>query len=209
MKTIFLACITLLSAVSLISFAQKDVSAYEVIYEYTEALNNNIKIDDNIEMVIIDSNGDTAKSNIKRKVDKNLFDLTFKIVTLGTDSSATVKLDYSNSGQRIQTHLKMPDKLVWKSSKWYSYSGPNVKIIPEIFYTMIKIDSFKTILGYSCQQFSIIEMESKNRFDVWLTRELPNTLMPGAGYKPFPGAVLEMDFPDRKAQFIAREIKRI
>jgi hypothetical protein len=209
LKFKYLFYIILVWVISILSFSKQNSISYEIIYDYKEAINSNVSIDDNIEMIMVDGDGDTTRSNIKNKIDKNLFDITFQIITCGNDGGSVVKIDYSNSSNGLQMELKTPDKLVLQNNKWYSYSGNHVKAIPEIFYYAVESDSFKVILGYRCQKFSITETESGNKFDVWATKDLPNTLMPGAGYKPFPGAVLEMDFPERKAKFIAQKIKTL
>ncbi len=209
MKTKYLMYLIFTLTLFTFSFSKKYCLSYEIAYEYKEALNNNVRVDENIEMIMVDGNGDTTRSNIKNKIAKNIFDITFQIITCGNDSGSIVKIDYSNPINGLQMEVKTPDKLVLQNNKWYSYSGNHVKVIPEIFYHAVETDSFKVILGYSCQKYSITETESRNKFDVWVTKDLPNTLMPGAGYKPFAGAVLEMDFPERKAKFIAQKIKTI
>ena len=192
-----------------LSFILSEEAKFEIIYEYKNSSNTKIKIDDSIEMVLIDGNRDTSRSKIKMKLNKDLFDFSFKIICVGNEESSLIKMESSSANNGIEINAKTPDSLVFKNKKWFSYSGSKVKEVPIVNSTIKKSGIFKTILGYNCQKYIVWDEGNENLYEVWVCEELPHTLMPGAGYKPFNGAILEVYFPDNGGHFFAKKISKL
>lgn len=191
------------------SFNCDDKTNYEIIYEYQQGMGLDVKVPDSIEMVRIDENGDSIRSKIKMKLDKDLFNFSLKIICTGNKESSLIRLENSSENNGIQTNTKTPDSLIFKNKKWFSYSESKVKEVPIINSKIKKTGLFKIILDYRCEKNIVWDEGNENPYEVWVCDELPNTLMPGAGYKPLDGAILEVYFPDKKSHFIAKKITKL
>jgi GLPGLI family protein len=168
--------------------------------------------DDSLEMVMIDGNGDTTRKKIlnnKKWDNRQFFPFSVNITSTGNNNSAVIKFNNNEIAGNILPQIDFPDKIVFNKNRWYAHKDNRIRELPDIKVTMSSTDSIKNILGYRCRKYNVKEPVGGQQFYVWVCKDLPITLMPGGGYHPFPGAVLEMVYPERGARFIATSITKI
>lgn len=120
------------------------------------------------------------------------FSIKYK-VNCFKDSSVLVLSDEekSNDPNTDPVTIKMPEKIIFKKNKWYKPNEAN-KPIPFIKEKVIKTNLTCLILGYTCYKYISTNTETKNVSEVWICPKLPNNIMPAAGCKPLPGAILKI-----------------
>lgn len=209
MKRGYLLICLLLVLITLAFKHQKKDNTYQVVYIYCAAVPNNVAVADSIEMVMINGNGDTSRSKVPNRLNPSLFEINFQITVIGNNDSSIITVNKRNVSADISVNVNTPEKLIFRKNKWYTYKNNKVMEMPEILHSYSATDTYKIISGYKCRKYMVKELERNQAFEVWLTKELPSTLMPGAGYKPFPGAVLEMYFPDGEARFKVHSITKL
>ena len=124
-------------------------------------------------------------------------------------AGGVIKFNNNEIAGNILPQIDFPDKIVFNKNRWYAHKDNRIRELPDIKVTMSSTDSIKNILGYRCRKYNVKEPVGGQQFYVWVCKDLPITLMPGGGYHPFPGAVLEMVYPERGARFIATSITKI
>lgn len=174
---------------------------YTVEYIYKQPMPNEVKVADSIELITIDNNGNESKLKIANA--NNSFnlnqELAFAIYVKGDSKQATLTFHTEGSEK----------KLIFNSGIWHSVINDEAVEIPNSNIKVQETTSYKTIAGYLCKKYMVKDFTGVQDFEVWVTDKLPNSLMPGGGFKPFPGAVLEMYFPAKHAGFVAQKITKL
>ncbi|MEJ7626089.1 MAG: hypothetical protein WKF35_04430 [Ferruginibacter sp.] len=188
---------------------QKKNISYEIVYDYKSSIYTNVLVSDSIELLVINGDGDTAKSKILNQGSQEKYKFSLQIIVSGNDDSSAITYAKNDESSDILIEVNSPDKLIYKKNKWYSYKKHKIVELSQIRYSSISTNLYKTISGYKCRKYLINVINGNNDFEIWITNQLPSTLMPGGGYKPFPGAVLEMFFPDSGESFKALKVRKL
>lgn len=208
MKTILLISIVGISSLllALTRPESNNNNTFQISYSYTENLAENVHTDKYIELITINANGDTMRKKVPNAGFIKRLKFNLEINARGNNDSSIL---YINPAKGSSQNIHAPDKLVFKRNKWFGYKNNVKEEIKLIETALIETDEYKIILGYRCRKFTVREIKNDLVFEVWVTPQLPSTLIPGAGFKPFPGAVLEMNFPARQSHFIATAITKL
>ncbi len=197
----------LLAGLAFFDNVQAQKSFFRIEYNYSGTLSGNVKLQDSINFISINENGIKSETKIKNNFNKSSADFSLRYIVKADDKQAIIYLDEKMGGPYMKVHT--PSKLIFQHNQWYSLKNGIKTAIPfengSFKYTL----EHKTILGYDCIKVNGITGEDSQESILWICPQLPVTLMPGAGFRPMKGAILEQFFPATGAIFIATKIEKL
>ncbi|MDB5202372.1 MAG: hypothetical protein JWQ27_1781 [Ferruginibacter sp.] len=198
-------CLSLLisGAFSLTAASQDPEKKFRVNYSFI-SYPSAIAEEDSIKFILIDKNGDTTVSKIRNSgLSKyNTSTIQFDYRVTGSKTTAEIQLDRSSGG-------KIPDKVFYKKGEWYSTSENGIKQIPLQHLQLTYLKTVKMILGHSCERAVGTIIETNQAVELFVCKGLPATIMPGGGFQPLTGAILEMNIPESNMSFHATKIAEV
>ena len=152
-----------------------------------KVVTGNINIPDSIQLSI---NGylNPKKEAFQKSFTNGKISLYYDVK--GNADSSIINMGDKTLPQNV--NIKTPDLFYYKMGKWTVNKNGVITDVPYHDVVYKKQQSEKTILGYQCASFLIVDNALQNSVgEMWVANDLPNTLMPFAGYHLQSGAVLE------------------
>lgn len=188
--------------------------SYLVTFQSEMSIELPVLADNAVNFVQLDKNGDTLSAE-KTQINVSPF---FKFIQIGflshckaRTNSSVIYFDNFTSSNNFYNNGSYPDSIVLKDDRWKSYKSNNSNFIEFNDASFTKTHKKKYILGFECEQYSNIgniSLDTTNTF-VWVTTELPRSIIPVAGLRPMVGAILEYENLSSKAHLIATNITSI
>ncbi len=124
----------------------------------------------------------------------------------GDRQTASLK-QYSSFKQWNDLSNLKPLKMIYRDRQWYHEVGGSEKMIPFKKTVYKETSETKWIHGYACTKFTIDISNDVDTWEAWVNTSLPNTLMPVAGFKSLPGAILKLSNSSGSIRFMAQSIE--
>jgi hypothetical protein len=96
----------------------------------------------------------------------------------------------NNSPRGLDIHT--PDTLRYCNNKWTSVSRSKSKALPDKKVIVEKTKEHKVILGYLCDKFLVKDINTGEKYIIWASHLLPETLNPVTGLTSFKYGILEV-----------------
>ncbi len=177
---------------------------YKITFDCSLSNIQPIKVPDSITMV---RNGDSIKIpwSASSKIKLNTKLMVIEVVA--NDKKSTIKVIDKSSGWGDDSYKKMPDSLVYQSTKWLAFTKGKIKKIPFEKEEYLFAKDIKTILGYRCSKVITLNYKGEKEMESWVTEKLPSTIMPYSGSKPMKGAIMESRNVRTGISYVATNIK--
>ena len=182
--------------------------AQDIVVTYENFISLNHQLERNPSLKII-NNGDTVSNNFSFPEGLELTTFLSRFEVKGNPSTATIfrAKETSNSWKNSED---VPDSTKLAFGRWFSYkNGIETELWPEKM-ELESTGDFKTILGFKCQKFiGKSKVDPAILDEIWVTSELPRTLVPNYSISTEYGAVLEGKFNRSGISFKATNIKML
>ena len=142
--------------------------------------------------VITNKNGIPEKSEDSMSLNQIGKFISFSgYITMYASSKSSYSLLNFNE---ISNNMKIntPDTLFYEKQQWSSVKDGVKTNLPLTIISYSKTDEHKTILGYDCIKFNACNNLNKESYEIWASKDLPETLLPITGLKEFKYGVLAM-----------------
>jgi|GEM_PF-6806306 len=144
---------------------------------------------------IVSGSNDTTISNFSIPDSIDIVQTISKFKVAGDSKSATIyKPFYVSNGWR-NFEKNSFDSVQYLSSSWRLFKNGKSHDLLSNNIQFIETSEQKIILGYICKKIIAVQSDKNTTYELWVTAELPKTLMPVRDLSPTFGAVLLCTVP--------------
>ena len=165
----------------------------------------NISIPDSVQMSV-NEYPNLQKESFQKSFIKGKVSLYYEVK--GNADSSVINMVNKTLPQHV--NINTPDLFYYTRGKWFV--NKNGKVADVAYYNVVykKQTTAKNILGYQCTNVLIVDQVMQDTLgEMWVSRDLPPTIMPFAGYQLQSGAVLEFSNYSTGIKAIAVDIAKM
>lgn len=161
-------------------------------YECTISLKTPLKKDGKLK--VVSNFGDTTVTDYSLPTTIDVLHIISKFKVLSTSNSTTIYAPFEISKSWKNSEKIIVDSVKLISNSWYSYKdGTSIRIgAKKIYFT--ETGERKRILGYNCKKIIGFYENDGAICELWVSDELPRTLIPTKELIPTFGGILACKF---------------
>jgi hypothetical protein len=107
----------------------------------------------------------------------------------------------------LHVRINTPDTLIYRNNQWIRVSDNKYDNIKRLVLEFTETKEHKQILKYDCMKFLAVNKATNEKYTIWASKQLPNTLLPMTGIVGFKYGILEIEESMNKWKAEAEEIK--
>lgn len=196
-----LLCILLI----LTGFNSLSQSKPTIVY-YECAINLKAPFNKSESLKIISNDSDTTLTTYSAPPSVDVRHILSKFKVVATANSSTIYKPFEVSESWRNPVTNSPDSIQYNGKFWYYFNKGKSTRNSSRKITFTETGEKKLLLGYNCRRIVGIYSETGIEVELWITEELPNTMMPTSELSPTVGGVLSCSFPLSGVSYLATNI---